>query len=400
MTEKILSYGHQTIEEDDIAAVSAALRAEYLTGGPRVEEYERAFAAATGAANAVACSSGTAALHLAVMALGLRPGEAAIVPSMTFVATANVVRMCGAEVVFADVDRDTGLMTADTFAQGCDRAARAGQKVTVALPVHLNGQVCDLPAIAAIADRNGIALVEDACHALGSPNVGATQRTRLACFSTHPVKAIATGEGGVVTSADKSLAKAMRAFRSHGIIREASAMIERHQAFDGPLQNPWYYEMHEIGWNYRIPDILCALGISQLRKLDRFYRRRVELARRYDCLLAPLAPAVQPVPHDACRPHGWHLYAVLIDFARIGLSRARFMDRLRAEGVGSQVHYIPVHRQPYYRRRYGALSLPGADAYYARCLSLPLYPLLTDTEVERVVTAIRHTLPGFAAATL
>lgn len=387
MAQEFLPYGCQTVDEDDILAVSDALRGKLLTTGPTVDIYESKFAAATGARHAVACNSGTAALHLAVLALDLAPGDAVVVPSITFVATANVCRMAGAEVVFADVDPDSGLMTSETLTEAFERARQAGMKVKAALPVHLNGQICDMAALASVADKQGIALVEDACHALGVADIGATPRSRIACFSTHPVKAIATGEGGVVTTSDDRLADRMRALRNHGMTRDPKAFVQPELAFDGTDANPWYYEMHEVGWNYRLPDILCALGISQLRKLDRFHCRRVEIAARYDTLLSPLAPLVRPVSHGD-RPHGWHIYAVLIDFARLGQSRARVMTRLREEGVGTQVHYIPVHKQPYYRKLHGDVVLPGADAYYGRCLSLPCYPALTDANTARVVDAL------------
>lgn len=382
-----LSYGRQTIEDDDVAAVAAALRADFLTGGPLVGRFEREFAEITGAPHAVACNSGTAALHLAVLAHDLGPGDAAIVPSMTFLATANVVRMTGAEVIFADVDPRDGLITTETLADARRRAVAAGLRLKAALPVHLNGQFCDMPELRTAAENDGYALIEDACHALGAKDVGACRYSAMACFSTHPVKAITTGEGGVVTTRDAAAAERMRQLRSHGMERDPASFIDRQMAFDGDEANPWYYQMSEIGWNYRIPDVMCAVGLSQLGKLDRFYRRRLELAALYDRLLAPLAPLLRPVRHGE-RPHGWHLYAVLIDFDSLGLSRSRVMAELRAAGVGTQVHYIPVHRQPYYRQRYGDVSLPGADAYYDRCLSIPLFPTMTDSDAERVVRAL------------
>jgi UDP-4-amino-4,6-dideoxy-N-acetyl-beta-L-altrosamine transaminase len=386
-TQRFLPYGRQTIEADDIDEVVAALRSDYLTTGPRVDAFEQAFATVTGAAQAVACNSGTAALHLAALALDLIPGDAAIVPAMTFLATANVVRMCGAEVVFADVDPQTGLLTVDTFEAALARARASGLRVRAVFPVHLNGQLCDRAAIAVVAEREGVTIVEDSCHALGVADVGAAEHGGFACFSTHPVKAIATGEGGVVTTADAGAAKRLRSLRSHGMIRDVAQFADRAAGVEDGRARPWYYEMQEIGWNYRMPDLLCALGISQLRKLARFHARRVELARAYDALLAPLAPDVMPVGrHDV--PHGWHLYAVRIDFARLGLSRMRLMQALTARGIGTQVHYIPVHRQPYYLARYGALSLPGADAYYERCLSLPLFPSMKNDEVARVAAAL------------
>jgi dTDP-4-amino-4,6-dideoxygalactose transaminase len=211
----------------------------------------------------------------------------------------------------------------------------------------------------------------------------------MACFSTHPVKAIATGEGGIITTADETLARRMRDLRNHGMTRDPDAFESRDRALDSNGANPWYYEMHEVGWNYRIPDVLCALGSSQLKKLDRFHRRRAEIACLYDRLLAPLAPALRPIPHGN-KSHGWHLYVVLIDFAALDVTRAQLMKALRAQGVGTQVHYIPVHRQPYYRRRYGAASLPGAESYYARCLSIPMYPAMSDADVGRVAEALRR----------
>jgi UDP-4-amino-4,6-dideoxy-N-acetyl-beta-L-altrosamine transaminase len=381
--QRFLPYGRQTIDDDDIEEVAAALRGDFLTTGPRVEAFEAAFAAATGAVHAVACNSGTAALHLAALSLDLGSGDAAVVPSMTFLATANVVRMCGAEVVLADVDPETGLLTAATLEATLQRASRTGARVKAVFPVHLNGQFCDREAIGAIARREGFAIVEDSCHALGIPNVGAAEYGGLACFSTHPVKAIATGEGGVVTTSDEAKAKRMRALRTHGMIRDAAQFVDREAALEEGRARPWYYEMQEIGWNYRMPDILCALGISQLRKLRGFHARRAELARAYDALLAPLAPLVRAVGrHDV--PHGWHLYAVRIDFARLGFSRMTLMQRLAAQAIGTQVHYIPLHRQPYYVARYGHLSLPGAEAYYDQCLSLPLFPSMTYDDVARV----------------
>jgi UDP-4-amino-4,6-dideoxy-N-acetyl-beta-L-altrosamine transaminase len=382
-----LPYGRQTIEDDDVAAVAAALRADYLTTGPTVAAFEQAFATATGAEHAVACNSGTAALHLAVLALDLGPGDCAIVPSMTFLATANCVRMTGAEVVFADVDPDNGLMTPQTLEEALARVP-SGLQARVVLPVHLNGQVCDLEALSHVAKRHGVDIVEDACHALGEVDVGAARRSRAACFSTHPVKAIATGEGGVITTAEAPLAERMRALRSHGIVR-GEAMTDRALSFNGSESNPWSYEMPEIGWNYRMPDVLCALGLSQLTKLSRFMARRRALVALYDRLLAPLAPRLRPVSHGNA-PHGWHIYAVLIDFVALGKSRKSVMEALRGEGIGTQVHYIPVHRQPYYRDRYGDIVLPGADAYFARCLSIPFYPLLTDDDARRVASALER----------
>jgi UDP-4-amino-4,6-dideoxy-N-acetyl-beta-L-altrosamine transaminase len=387
MSSGFLPYGRQTVDEADIAAVATALRGDFLTTGPTVARFEAAFAAATGAAHAVASNSGTAALHLATLAIGLGPGDAAIVPTLTFLATANAVRMTGAEVVFADVDAETGLLTAATLEAAIARAQGFGLKLRAALPVHLNGRVCDMAALAAVAAKHGLVLIEDACHALGVADIGACRHSAAACFSTHPVKAIATGEGGVTATADPEIARRMFALRSHGMVRDPARFERADLAFDTDgTANPWYYEMPEFGWNYRLPDLLCALGLSQLEKLAAFQTRRRAIAAQYDALLAPLAPKLRPVPH-AGAAHGWHLYAVLIDFAALGRSRAALMKALQGRGIGSQLHYMPVHLQPYYTKRYGALDLPGAAAYYARCLSIPFYPTLTDADVARVASA-------------
>jgi dTDP-4-amino-4,6-dideoxygalactose transaminase len=267
MTDQVLPYGRQTIEDDDIAAVAEALRADFLTTGPRVEAFERAFAQTVGAPHAVACANGTAALHLAMLALEVQPGEVCIAPSITFLATANCARFVGAEVIFADVDPLTGLMTPHTLADALARAS--GRRVRAVLPVHLRGDVAELPALQVLAEQAGAVLVEDAPHALGSTmtfagrreQVGDCRHSAMATFSFHPVKTIATGEGGMVTTGDARLAERLRTLRSHGMVRPAGA-------------EPWWYEMPELGFNYRLPDILCALGLSQLSKLDRFAARR------------------------------------------------------------------------------------------------------------------------------
>ncbi|MCZ8312850.1 MAG: UDP-4-amino-4,6-dideoxy-N-acetyl-beta-L-altrosamine transaminase [Magnetospirillum sp.] len=387
MTVPFLPYARQSIDDTDIAAVTAALRSDYLTTGPMVEVFERAFSLATGAGHSVACNSGTAALHLAVLALDLAPGDAVIVPTITFLATANVVRMAGAEVVFADVDSDSGLMTPATLAAAIESASRRNLNLRAAIPVHLNGQLCQMPALHELATLHGIDLIEDACHALGVPDVGATVYSRLACFSMHPVKAITTVEGGAVTTRDAAIAARIGRLRSHGMVRTPADFEDRALSFDGDRPNPWSYEMQEIGWNYRLPDVQCALGVSQLAKLDLLIERRSMIAKRYDAAFAGSDLALQPA---ARRPesHGWHLYVVLIDFAGLGRTRGSVMESLRAQGIGSQVHYLPVHRQPYYRRRYGVQPLPGADAYYARCLSIPLFPAMTDGDVDRVIAAL------------
>jgi len=381
----MLPYGRQTIEDDDIAAVAEALRGDFLTTGPAVDAFERAFAETVGARHAVACANGTAALHLAMLALEVKPGEVVIAPSITFLATANCARYVGADVVFADVDPDTGLMTPETLAEAIGRVG--SRRLRAVLPVHLRGDVAELPALAALAEAAGAVLVEDAPHALGSTmrfgnvseSVGDVRHSAMATFSFHPVKTIATGEGGMVTTNDARLAERLRTLRSHGMVRPAGA-------------EPWWYEMPEPGFNYRLPDILCALGLSQLRKLPRFAERRRVLAAAYGEALAPLAPVVRQATRPAWSDPVLHLMTGLIDFEAAGRSRLEVVEALKARGVGSQVHYIPVHRQPYYRELYGDLTLPGAEAWYARCLSLPLYPGMEDGDVATVVAALKAAL--------
>lgn len=381
-----LPYGRQVIEEDDIAAVREALMAPLLTTGPLVERFEQALAAATAAREAVVVSNGTAALHLAARAIHLDRAQTAIVPSVTFVATANAVRYCGAEVVFADVDPATGLMTAETLLEALRRAP--SNTARAVFPVHLAGQSCAMGAIAGLAREWGLWIVEDACHAIGGDQttthgpvpVGACADSDMACFSFHPVKTIAMGEGGAITTNNAGLAAAMRRDRSHGLIRESDP------------SEPWAYELREPGFNYRAPDVLCALGLSQLKKLARFTAQRRRLVAAYRERLGAMRAILQPVEDAGHGDPAWHLFVVRIDFERAGVSRADLMRRLAEAGIGSQVHYIPVHRQPYYAARYPGTHLPGADAYYARCLSLPLFASMSEDDVARVCGALKAAL--------
>ncbi len=401
MTEKVstfLPYGRQSIDDDDIEAVTRVLRSDYLTTGPAVTDYESAFAAHTGAKHAVSCSSGTAALHLAAMALDLGPGDAIIVPTITFLATANAARYVGAEVIFADVDATTGLLTPETMLDAIADAKQRGYVARAVFPVHLNGQCVDMERISDIAKAHNLYVVEDACHALGTTmsadngeeiKAGACAYSDMATFSTHPVKAIATGEGGMVTTGNDELARRVSTFRNHGMSRDENNFTMQGLAYaDDGAPNPWHYEMQSPGFNYRLSAIHATLGSSQLGKLERYVTQRRAIVAEYDGQIAKLSNVVQPVRRvAACNP-AWHLYVVRIDFSTLRRDKASVMKRLNQQGVGSQVHYIPVHLQPYYKERYGATELRGAVQYFNSALSLPLFPDMMPEDVTRVVNAL------------
>jgi UDP-4-amino-4,6-dideoxy-N-acetyl-beta-L-altrosamine transaminase len=400
-----LPYARQAIDPSDIDAVIEVLQSDFLTTGPAVDNFETSLAERVGARHAVSCNSGTAGLHLACLALGIGPGDAAIVPSITFLATANAVRMVGAEPVFADVDPETGLMSPDTLEEALARTG--GRRLRAVMPVHLAGQSPDMARIAAIAKAEGAAIIEDACHALGtsiatadgtSVPVGACDRSAMAVFSFHPVKTIAAGEGGAVTTNDPRLAARLKSLRSHGMTRDPAAFQQDLMAFDASgAANLWYYEMAELGWNYRLSDLNAALALSQLARLDQFVAARSTLVELYDDLLADANLPVRPIKRmPNCRA-ARHLYPVLIPFDEIGIDRNRLMMQLRSQGIGTQVHYIPVHRQPYYSSGASGLTLAGADAYYARTLSLPLFVGMAAADVRFVVHTLSQILVAAAS---
>lgn len=391
----VIPYGRQQIGEDDIEAVAAVMRGDFLTTGPMVERFERALCETVGSEFAVACANGTAALHLAALALGLGPGDSVVVPAVTFLATANAARYVGAEVIFADVDSETGLLHAHHLADAIARNPSA--RIRAAFPVSLGGQCTDMAEICELARKHGFQVVHDACHALGTSHevAGTTYRMgdgshgSLYTFSFHPVKTIAMGEGGALTTNDSHLCEKLLRLRNHGMTRDPESFQNPELGTDAQGEpNPWYYEMPEVGFNYRVPDILCALGVSQLSKLESFAAKRRRLADRYAELLAPLTPEVQIVPRvPGCNPV-LHLLAVLIDFDAIGRSRREVMQDLYNKGIGTQVHYIPVPYQPYYTSRYGHGHFPGAHAYYSRELSLPLHTGMSLEDVDRVVESL------------
>lgn len=388
--ERFLGYGRQSIAAEDIEAVSAVLRGDYLTQGPAVERFEAALAEYVGARHAVAVANGTAALHLACLAGGLQAGKSAITQAVTFIATANAALYCGARALAVDIDPETLGIDVD----GLRRAVTRAPDVAAVLPVHMAGLSANPAAIRAAAA--GRVMIEDACHALGGREpdgamVGGCRHSDMACFSFHPVKSITTGEGGAVTTNDPELARLLRLLRNHGMEREPERLIELGQAFDGDEVNPWYYEQQQLGFNYRMTDLQAALGLSQLARIDRFIERRRALARAYDAALAG-TPALRPLQasEDARRRSAHHLYLVDVDFAAIGRSRRAVMSDLRRRGIGTQVHYIPLYRQPVHRGLGRPDEFPAAERYYRGCLSIPLHAGLSDDDAERVVLALRE----------
>lgn len=393
-----LPYGRQTVSDDDIAAVVAVLRGDYLTTGPGVAAFEAAFAAAVGAGHAVACSSGTAALHLAAVAARLQPGDIAIVPAVTFLATATAMMQCGADIRFADVDPDTALLRPRDLRAVLDGLAPADRaRVRAVVPVHMAGQPVDMAGLRAAASDIDALFIEDACHALGSHSgsepVGACRHGAMATFSLHPVKTVTAGEGGVVTTNNDDLAARLARARNHGMERSPQAFRDHDAAFDADgAPNPWYYELVEPGFNYRLTDIQAALVASQLRRLDAIVAARQALIDRYRATIGRLGPHVRLAPPVPTRRTGWHLCTALIDFDSLGTTRGAVMRGLQAQGIGTQVHYIPVARQRFFRQRIGTPPLPGADAWYARTLSLPLFPAMATADVDRVVDSLGRVL--------
>lgn len=376
MPEPFIPYGRQLIEDDDIAAVVEVLRGDWLTTGPTVGKFEDAFAGYVGAQHAVAVSNGTAALHLAMLAAGIGPGDEVIVPALTFAASANCVRYVGATVVFADVREDT--LTIDP----AHVASLVTPRTKAIVAVDYAGLPCDLDELLAICDRHGLLLVEDACHAPGAEYRGRRigSIAHLSTFSLHPVKHMTSGEGGVVTSNDRLLADRVRMLRNHGI---TSDHRQREQ------QGTWRYDMVELGYNYRLPDIQCALALSQLRKMPGWLERRRAIAKRYqESLRGPESSLRLPV-EPADRRHAWHLYAVRLAGPDPAPARQRLFNELRAAGIGANVHYEPVYLHPYYAALgYKPGLCPVSELAYQGLLSLPMWHGMSDAQQDRVVAAI------------
>lgn len=379
-----IPYGRQSISEADIAAVVEVLRSDWLTQGPAVERFERAVAEYCGAPHATAACNATMALHVVYLGLGLGPGDLLWTSPITFVATANAARACGADIDFVDVEAGTWNMSPRALAQKLERAAAEGRLPKIVAPVHLAGQSCDMRAIAELSWRYGFRVVEDAAHAIGgtyqNEPVGSCRYSDAAVFSFHPVKVITTAEGGMVLTRSPDLQRRMQLLRTHGITRDPAAM--RHKP-DGP----WYYEQLELGFNYRMTDMQAALGLSQLKRLETFITRRHQLADRYDAALHGLPLSLPRRPTES--RSALHLYIVHVR-PESPFSRQDLFARLRTAGIGVNVHYIPVYRQPYYEALgFRRDDFPEAERYYAGALSLPLFPALEEAQQDKVVAVVR-----------
>ena len=381
---KYIPYGRHTIDRKDIAAVVKVLKSDWITQGPKIKEFEEALCAYTGAKYAVAVSSGTVALHIACLAAGIKKDEEVITSPITFVASANCVLYCGGRPVFADVQEDTININPEEIKK------KITKKTGAIIPVHFAGQPCDLEEISKIAKKYNLLIIEDASHALGAKykgsKIGSCNYSDMAVFSFHPVKSITTGEGGAVLTNRQDLYESLLLLRNHGITKNPDRFINFSPLTDGP----WYYEMLELGFNYRITDFQCALGINQLRKLGKFLQRRREIANFYNKELSKIGKVILPAERPYVKS-SWHLYYIrLKDTAK----RKQIFEELRECEIGVQVHYIPLHLHPYYKNKFGfqKKDFPVAEQYYSSALSLPIFPRMTDREIEKVINSLRDCL--------
>lgn len=387
---EFIPYSRQHVTDEDIEAVREVLRSDYLTQGPAVTRFEEAFAARHEARHAIAVSNATSALHLGCLALGVGPGTLVWTSPNSFLASANCARYCGADVDFVDVDPTTRNMSLAALEAKLAAAAAAGRLPKVLIPVDFSGLSCDLREMRALADRYGFSILEDASHAVGASYLGRPigAFADITVFSFHAVKIVTTAEGGLLTTASDEYAQKLRLLRSHGMVRDPAAM-------EAAPEGPWVYEQQELGFNYRLTDIQAALGASQLKRLGQGHAERIRLADRYDELLRAL-PLKLPL-RLADRVSAWHLYAIELDATRTGCRRADVFAALRNAGIGVNVHYIPIHWQPYYARlgfRRG--DFPAAERYYEQAITLPLFPAMTDAQQDRVVQVLAGALEAGA----
>jgi len=384
----MIPYGRQDITQDDLDAVRDVLTSDFLTQGPRVPEFEATVAKTTGAAHGVAANSATSALHIACIALGLGPDDWLWTVPNTFVASANVGIYCGARVDFVDIDPDSFNMCPDALAAKLERAEAAGTLPKILIPVHMTGQSADMERIGALAKRYGVRVIEDASHAIGASfagqPVGRCAHSDITVFSFHPVKIVTTAEGGVAVTQDEALATRMRRAASHGITRDPALMTHA-------SHGPWYYQQIELGYNYRMTEMQAALGISQMDRLEDYVARRTAHARAYDDALADL-PLDLPV-QDPRAASSWHLYVIRLRLEEINAAHRDVFESLRAEGVGVNLHYIPVHTQPFWTQLgFAQGDFPNAEDYYARAISIPLFATMTEAQRDEVVRALHTSL--------
>ncbi|HKR25252.1 MAG TPA: UDP-4-amino-4,6-dideoxy-N-acetyl-beta-L-altrosamine transaminase [Allosphingosinicella sp.] len=385
--DPVLPYGRQHVTDEDVAAVAEVLRSDWLTQGPQVEEFEAAIHAVCGAPYVVAVNSATSALHIACLALGVGPGDLVWTVPISFVASANCALYCGAEVDFVDVEADTANIDPEALAEKLSQAERTGRLPKVLIPVLFTGRPHDQPRVKALCDRYGVKIIEDASHAIGARGpggepVGSCRWSDITIFSFHPVKIVTTGEGGAAATRDPALAQRMAELRTHGITKERGRL-------DDPAAGGWYHEQQGLGFNYRLTDIQAALGTSQMTRLEQYVVRRNELAERYDALLAAMPLTRPPIPSGNGVRSAWHLYVIGLDPAEDGAMRRIWYDGLRARGIGVQVHYIPIHWQPYYRSLgFSRGMFPAAERFYEGALSIPMFAAMTRAEQDRVVAAI------------
>lgn len=382
----MIPYGRQDIRQQDIDAVMAVLTSDFLTQGPAVPRFERSVAEKVGARHALAVNSATSALHIACLALGLGDGDWLWTSPTTFVASANCGLYCGARVDFVDIDPRTYNLCPVALERKLVQAEREGRLPKVVVAVHLCGQPCDMQAIHALSEKYGFRIVEDASHAIGGKYrgeyIGSGRYSDVTVFSFHPVKIITTAEGGMALTNDAALAQRMDLLRSHGVTRDSALMT---QEPDGP----WYYQQVELGFNYRMTELQAALGVSQLERLDEYVARRNALAARYGDLLADL-PLTAPWQHPD-NYSGRHLYVIRLDLERSPSSHRQVFEALRSQGVGVNLHYIPVHLQPYYRQMgFAEGDYPEAEAYYREAISLPLFPTMSEEQQDTVVAVLKQ----------
>jgi perosamine synthetase len=379
MSNPFLPYGKQSIDDSDIEAVTKTLKSDWLTQGPKVKEFEELICKLTDAKYAVAVSNGTAALHMAALACELKKDEEIITSPVTFLASANCALYCQANPIFSDICKDTFNIDPSLIEEKINKNTKA------IIPVHLGGVPCDMEKIHEIAKKHNLFVIEDACHAIGSEynntKIGSCSHSDMTIFSFHPVKTIATGEGGAITTNNKNLYEKLLLLRTHGITKDPDMLTKN--------EGPWYYEMHTLGFNYRITDIQCALGISQLSKLKQFKEKRREIVKTYKKAFKQIPWITLQTEPENCSS-AFHLCILNIDFEYLKKSRSETMQILNKEGIGTQVHYIPIYKQPYYQQLYNLNhnNYPNAENYYEQALSIPLYPSLKDNEVQRVIKAI------------